>query len=184
MTEEIWKPVDGYEDYEVSNLGQVKRITPDSMGRRTYTSHLLTLCKNPQGYPIIVLTKNKERTTMTVHRLVAEAFLENTDNKSEINHKDGIRHNNNIANLEWVTSSENRYHRYNVLGHAASRKSRNAGSKHGKKTLSDEDVVTIYQLLTQGANIEEVATKYHISKVYAWRISRKTSRQNALKHLD
>ena len=62
------------------------------------------------GYYVVVLTNNKNRKTLRVHRLVSEAFLENPENKLTVNHKNGIKTDNNVANLEWATSVENNQH--------------------------------------------------------------------------
>lgn len=62
------------------------------------------------GYVEVGLSKDRKRKTFIVHRIIAETFIDNLLNKSEVNHKDGIKTNNNISNLEWVTSSENQIH--------------------------------------------------------------------------
>lgn len=62
------------------------------------------------GYYYVNIYKNNNRKTVKNHRLVAEAFIPNPENKPEVNHKDGDKLNNKISNLEWVTSSENIYH--------------------------------------------------------------------------
>lgn len=66
-----------------------------------------------KGYEIVDLYKNGKRKTVRVHRLVAEAFIPNNDNKPEVNHIDGNKHNNNVDNLEWVTKKENCRHAWN-----------------------------------------------------------------------
>lgn len=62
------------------------------------------------GYYCVSLWKNNKGTTYYVHRLIAHHFIPNPDNKPEVNHIDGDRNNNNVSNLEWVTSSENSQH--------------------------------------------------------------------------
>lgn len=71
--------------------------------------------KTPAGYFQIGLYKNNVRYFIGVHRLVAEAFIPNPNNKTCINHKNGIRTDNRVENLEWVTYSENMKHSYSVL---------------------------------------------------------------------
>lgn len=98
---EIWKPVDieYYKDeYLVSNLGNIKSLKNNIIMKpsRLYN-----------GYLTIPLTRNGYTTRYTVHRLVATAFIQNPNNMPQINHKNGIRTDNNITNLEWCTAQEN-----------------------------------------------------------------------------
>ena len=101
MKKEYWKPVVGYEGhYQVSNFGRVKSI---KFGKE------IILKQNIRGgYYIVNLSKNGIVKTYLVHRLVAEAFIDNTDNLPEVNHKDENKLNNNVDNLEWCT------HEYNI----------------------------------------------------------------------
>ena len=72
------------------------------------------------GYLHIVIRKNNKSYDFQVHRLVANAFIPNPENKPEVNHKNGIRDDNRVENLEWVTRSENQIHSHAVLGHKSS----------------------------------------------------------------
>lgn len=113
--EEVWKDVVGYEGlYQVSNLGRVKsleRLIEDKKGRlkrkRVYKEKLLhlNLCKN--GYCIVCLFRNQKKKFSYVHRLVADAFIPNPERKPEIDHINGIRNDNRIDNLRWVSHKEN-----------------------------------------------------------------------------
>ena len=113
---EIWKPIAGYEGfYEVSNLGRVK-----SMGM-AYTmngaiinkpSKILSACDDGKGYLRLHLKKNKVSKNHRVHRLVAEAFVDNPLKLPKVNHKDGNKKNNHADNLEWCTQAENVAHAY------------------------------------------------------------------------
>ena len=84
----------------VSDNGDVRRIG----------SNKNCSTRDRKGYLAVDLYENGERKTKRVHRLVAEAFIPNPDNKTEVNHKDGNKLNNNVSNLEWVTSKENVRH--------------------------------------------------------------------------
>jgi hypothetical protein len=113
LENEIWKDVKGYEGlYQVSNLGRVKSLDRiDCVGKRQY-SRFLKQSYNHKGYKNVVLTSNSKSKTFFVHRLMALCFILNKDNKSQVNHVNGIRDDNRIENIEWVTERENSCHRY------------------------------------------------------------------------
>ena len=99
---ELWKDIKGYEGlYQVSNLGRVKRVT---------TGGILKGRQNPHGYLLVTLSKNNIKSTKTIHRLVAEAFIPKTENNPQANHIDEDKTNNKVSNLEWVTAKENINH--------------------------------------------------------------------------
>lgn len=105
--EEIWKNIDGYGgDYQISNLGRVR-------SNKSKTCKILAGSFSKQsGYYQIVLYKNSKPRLHTIHRLVAEAFISNPLNKETVNHKNGIKTDNSIDNLEWATYSENLKHAF------------------------------------------------------------------------
>lgn len=111
-----WLPIKGYEElYEVSNHGTVRSVDRvlqvTGQKDRLFKGQLLTIHLNSSvDYPQVKLYKENKGTWFYVHRLVATAFLPNPLNKPEVNHINGDRTNNDIANLEWSTSSENSYH--------------------------------------------------------------------------
>ena len=114
---EVWKDVAGYEGvYQVSNLGRVRsvdRLVQYSDGRKyTYKGKMIKLAenKNRGGYLYVRLSHNQRKVLKSLHRLVAETFIENSGNKPEVNHIDGDKGNNKVSNLEWVTSKENSEH--------------------------------------------------------------------------
>ncbi|MDE6210088.1 MAG: HNH endonuclease [Lachnospiraceae bacterium] len=114
---EEWKDIVGYEGiYCVSNFGRVKRIGKYRNQVTEWESNrLLKPAIKNNGYLYVQLCKNNKTKSKMVHRLVAEAFLDNPDNKLTVNHIDGNRANNNVHNLEWATYMENNVHSLYVL---------------------------------------------------------------------
>jgi hypothetical protein len=116
---EIWKDIPGYETlYQASNLGRIKRILFKNNIVTKKENKILKTRINKNNREQIMLYKNGKRKNMTVHRLVASAFLENPNNYPEVNHIDGNSLNNNVNNLEWCTKQYNMKHAYdNNLTH-------------------------------------------------------------------
>lgn len=113
---EIWKDIKGYENlYQISNLGQVKSLRNNLILKPGLVGI---------GYLSVNLCKDGKHNYKKIHRLVAEHFIENIDNLPCINHKDGIKTNNNVENLEWCTSSYNNKEAYR-LGLKGSLKGKN-----------------------------------------------------------
>ena len=107
MKKEIWNPVKDFEGlYEVSNLGNIKSlINRDGNGDKVLKS-----IPQKTGYVIVTLCKDKVQTVLLIHRIVGLSLIPNPENKPCINHIDGIKTNNEVENLEWVTYSENARH--------------------------------------------------------------------------
>lgn len=110
---EVWKDVKGYEKlYEVSNYGNVRSLNYNG----TKKVVLLKPQETIHGYFMVQLYKNGISKKFQVHRLVMISFVENTKNKPCVNHKNGIKTDNRLENLEWVTYSENEKHSHHILG--------------------------------------------------------------------
>ena len=107
MQKEIWKDVPEYEGlYQVSNYGRVLS---------TRKKHLIMKLKdNGHGYFLVGLWKNKKCKNKYIHRLVAESYIPNLENNSQVNHKDGIKSNNHVENIEWCNQSQNNKHAYKL----------------------------------------------------------------------
>lgn len=102
MIKELWKPIEGYEGlYSVSTLGRIKSYHKDGL--------VLKPRLKANGYLQVVLQNGKPK-HVSIHRLVARAFIPNPEELSYVNHIDGDKTNNNIDNLEWCTASQNMLH--------------------------------------------------------------------------
>lgn len=102
---DIYKDIVGYEGYKISSHGSVISLKNGKVTilKKRYTTG---------GYVRYALYKNGKINYLLAHRLIANAFLENKEGKCEVNHIDGVRDNNYLFNLEWVTRSENMIHSY------------------------------------------------------------------------
>lgn len=99
---EEWKQINGFPNYAVSNKGRVMNLK---------TGRVLKPIITPLGYAVVALSNgNGKSKQIMVHRLVAQAFIPNSDNLFQINHIDEDKTNNDVTNLEWCTASENRVH--------------------------------------------------------------------------
>jgi len=113
VSEEIWKDVVGFEGiYQVSSLGRVKRV----MGYQCRKERILKPQQHRSGYLSISLSRDGQVSRKSVHRMVLEAHVGPAPEGCEANHRNGNVTDNRVANLEWVTKSENNQHAYRVLG--------------------------------------------------------------------
>lgn len=161
---EEWRPVPGYEGYyEVSNAGNIR-----SVERYVKAGDHLALIKSQEmkqhvgtnGYPIFGARKDGTHKHLSVHRCVAEAFIENPYNNPTVNHIDGDKNNNDVSNLEWVTYSENLLHAYrNALRHST------AGRKQEKFHCANippkDELIAV--LIEVDCNLSEVGRIYNVT---------------------
>lgn len=109
---EIWKDIKGYEGkYQISNMGNVK-----SLAYHRSRKCKILIPRDAKGYLLVNLCLGGKVSYVKIHRLVAEHFIPNQQNKAYVNHKDGNKHNNVVSNLEWATPLENNLHAYHILG--------------------------------------------------------------------
>lgn len=118
MKVEVWKDIVDFPNYQISNLGNVKSIDRYTKAKDNEIIHrkefLLKGFINKKGYRQVTLYDiNKKPKTMRVHRLVAEAFIQNKNNLPQINHINGNKLDNRVENLEWCNDIDNKHHAIN-----------------------------------------------------------------------
>jgi len=136
-------------NYEISKEGIIRVINTKKIKSQYVSS---------TGYYIISISHNNKSKPHRVHRLLAETFLKNPQNKPEINHKDGNKLNNNISNLEYCTHAENMKHAFkNGLVN-------NTGIKNGRAKLNNNKVRKIRAMLKDGISQQKIANEFQISR--------------------
>lgn len=124
---EIWIDIIGWEGvYQISNLFRIKGVlrVVKHKNKQTKTIHpkIITPFKNSGGYLAVKLNKDGVIKTLLHHRLIGIHFIPNPNNKPQINHKNGIKTDNRVDNLEWCTIKENQVHSWEELGRVSSTK--------------------------------------------------------------
>lgn len=164
--EEIWKDIKQLEGlYQISNLGRVKSLprvinSPvQKCGFRISKEKIKSLQNNGKGYYQLYVQVNNKRKLFYIHRLVAKYFIPNPENKPEVNHINGIKTDNRVENLEWVTSSENTIHaiKNNLI---------RFGEKSYNNLLTEQKVLLIRRLFRINPNFsrKNVAKKFNVSE--------------------
>lgn len=163
---EIYIDIHNYEGhYQISNYGNVKSLK---------SNRLLTPQKTEKGYLSIKLQRENEQKTFRVHRLVAQMFISNIEDKPQINHKDGNKENNEVSNLEWCDNNYNAKHRKEVLKYKHSEETKKKisnGIKNGSQVKNKIQKPTYYLIngveyktLTEASRLNGKGSKY-FSKV-------------------
>lgn len=161
MQNEEWRPAPGFEHtYSVSTAGRVRRDI-DGRNGKAKAGQFLQVWRNRQGYAMVSLRDAFGRSrSCSLHRLVAEAFLGPIPDHLETNHKNGLKDDPRLPNLELVTKSENMTHAWNVLR-----------VKHGMSKLDPERVQSIRRLQRQrGLGDADVAHLFNVSACTVWGI--------------
>lgn len=165
---EFWKPVKGYEGlYEVSSFGRIRSVERNEILRgrhpRPYTRKRKGSLISPRNGPYlnVNLCKKGSKRNYLVHRLVAEAFIDNPKGLPEVNHINEDKHDNRYSNLEWCSSSENSKH--------SSYKT--TGSRNGCSKLNEDQVTIIgYLLRNTDMTLKEIGDQFNVSSHAIFRI--------------
>lgn len=155
METEYWKPIEGYEGlYEISSLGRVKNLGKhykiSSYGHERImrsNPRIASLHYDNTGYLTVALTKNGKCKSYSIHRLIAKAFIPNNDpSKTQVNHKNGLKDDNRIENLEWCTPKENTIH-----AHQHGLCGRNKKAKYVAQLNDKLEIINVYQTATKAS---------------------------------
>lgn len=172
---EIWLPINGYEDYyEVSSLGRVRSLNRmvrhKHGGTRLAPEKYLSICTHKQGHHVVRLWKDNKTKLFNLYRLLAIHFIPNPEKKREVNHIDGDRTNYSLSNLEWCTPSENMKHAFrNNLCNGYYTK----GFEHQLCKMTEDKVRDLIKMRNNGYKFKDLAIHFNITHETAGRVYKK-----------
>lgn len=150
-TNEQWRDVHDCDGYEISNLGRLRSVIYRHRWGVKWRIHVLKPRYDRYGYLYAALGAGRYR---KIHRLVAAAFIRNPDGKPQVNHSNGIKDDNRVENLEWVTNSENHKHAHRI-----------GLCRPNAVKLKESQVRDIRRLLSDGArSCADIARSYGMSR--------------------
>jgi hypothetical protein len=151
------KPVPGLPGYTINENGDIFSYK----GKKANGHKMATVTTNCGYVHVSLVYTQGQSKPFLVHRLVAQAFIPNKDNKPQINHIDGNKQNNHFSNLEWCTRAENQLHAFET-----GLQDRIQGEDHVSAKLSNQDAIDIINLILNGASNEDIAHKYELHSRY------------------
>ncbi len=161
---EHWRDIPGYEGvYAVSDRGRVMRLKP---GNNTFAGRIMKQVLH-KGYSHVLLRRGRKKINLAIHRIVMSVFVGPCPQDLQVNHKNGIKTDNRVSNLEYMTLTENMRHSHNVLGRNMAR-----GEQRPNARLSNEQVQEIKRLLANGALSQyKIGKLFNVDHRLIWRIA-------------
>lgn len=181
----VWKEIPNYEGiYEVSDKGEIRSVTRTVNHNngvvRVLRSYILKQTTKKEGYKSCCLSKNNKKSSFYVHRIVAKCFINNPENKSCVNHKNGIKTDNYVSNLEWCSYSENETHKANELciGKKVVLNLKNVNIevepiKINNKNCYGYKTQILYKDLIRGKSIYTTSNDYGVLKILIYNLRKK-----------
>lgn len=162
-TIEQWRPIKDFHKTEISNLGRVRSVRS--------TPYVRKLQVHENGYILVRLQQNRRDKLARVHVLVAEAFIGPNPGGLDVNHKDGVKSNNCVENLEYMTRSKNCKHGFRLgLSYTPFRE---RGENHCRSKVTDNDVRRILQRYKEGTPRSSLAKEYGLSYYTIWDMTKR-----------
>ena len=156
---EVWRKIEGFPHYSVSNMGRIRRIGKLGSRGKVYVEKHLKPCRSSSGYLTVNLYKGKKtlHSSQCVHVLVLRAFKGTRPSGMVCNHVDGNKRNNHASNLEWITLKGNAEHAME-MGLVCK------GERHGKARLKEKDIRNIRALVKKGKTPTQISRLFSISR--------------------
>lgn len=160
---EVWKDIPGFENYQISNYGNVKSLNYGRTGK----TKLLKPTISGKGYLLVRLSKSGKPNALLVHRLVAMAFIQNLNNRKQINHKDENKFNNNANNWEWCDNQYNNTYngKHNKIAKAVIQRSKAGNEIARYKSIREAERKTGIKNITISRGCKGV---YKTAGGYVW----------------
>lgn len=182
---EEWRFVVGYEGfYEISNKGNLRALERkgiyqgrwNSKSKMTFRARDMKICSTPTGYQYAAIKRPNEKSVKhLIHRLVMQAFIGSPSaDRFQVNHKNGIKADNRLENLEYCSASENLLHLTHVL-------KRKIGGAGGRSKLTKEQAISI---LSDNRALKEIGADYGITLQAVWLLKNKKNWKHLHRELD
>jgi hypothetical protein len=154
---EIWKNIPGYENYQASNFGNIRSLNY----KRTGIIKVLKPIQNISNYLWVNVFSNNKRNRIYIHRLVCFTFLGINNKYKEVNHKNGIKSDNRLENLEWCDRKKNMQH---AMSTGLFKNNHSRGENSANAKLTNNQANEIRQKFKNGKNKASLAREYNVGR--------------------